>query len=346
LWLRHPPRKRHRFKLAEGRPLSMLLGDEKNACPPLLSALRTVGGGESNLASLPVRSSWFGRCRLLACITNVVMILAMYAEYLHAADWPEIPARCDQRHQLPWVDFCDCYHRYTFSHAMLRGQNLTVFGVVGTIVAICFFGVEHQRVTRLQSLLQALLEDISAIDGKGDTNDTSIEGARYALRCLPVYSLLIRAAFVGVLLLVPFHLERPRLHYASTALAAGSMFLGVCIYASIPLGQAVGLSGGDIAIQQPIKDDLLMWAQRHHLLRICAGCVIAMHFVLPATAAMHHFAWIDTTGRLFGACEVLTILSYQVFVAFFAIDDFAIHDQATDKSSDATITKAVLCKGD
>lgn len=66
-----------------------------------------------------------------------------------------------------------------------------------------------------------------------------------------------------------------------------------------------------------------------------AGCIIALHFVLPtavltlvflgnstvsfrgwkcatcvvgAKAAVHHFAWLDATGRLFGLCEVL--LSY------------------------------------
>jgi len=54
-----------------------------------------------------------------------------------------------------------------------------------------------------------------------------------------------------------------------------------------------------------------------------AGVIIALHFVLPATAAVHHFAWLDATGRLFGLCEVSAILSYQIFLATFVADDFA-----------------------
>ena len=55
-------------------------------------------------------SSWWGTFRLLACLTNIVMIaprqrlaclwhvfgaqIGMYIEYLWAADWPELPAQC------------------------------------------------------------------------------------------------------------------------------------------------------------------------------------------------------------------------------------------------------------
>ena len=51
---------------------------------------------------------------------NVVMIVGMYAEYLWAADFGEMPTHCDMRTSLPLLDFANCFHRYTFSHAMLR----------------------------------------------------------------------------------------------------------------------------------------------------------------------------------------------------------------------------------
>eukprot|EP00930_Biecheleria_cincta_P050206 TRINITY_DN35387_c0_g1_i1.p1 TRINITY_DN35387_c0_g1~~TRINITY_DN35387_c0_g1_i1.p1 ORF type:complete len:326 (+),score=39.25 TRINITY_DN35387_c0_g1_i1:130-978(+) len=281
------------------------------------------------------------------------MIVGMYLEYLWAADWQAIPEHCESRSSLPWLDFCDCYHRYTFSHAMLRGQNLTVFGCIGTGVALCFLVVEHQRVQRLRLLLRARVEGMGA-----DSSDAASSGAKYALRCLPVYSFLMTVAFLGVLLLVPFHLERPRLHYLCAASVAGCMLVGVCIYATMPLQQAAGWSGTgpeaamivrDSSADGGTSDELLKWAQRHQLYRKIACFVVAWHIILPATTAIHHFAWIDATGRLFGACEVLTILSYQIFVAFFAIDDFAVREvnhhkpQIVNSAKDAQVTDA--CAG-
>eukprot|EP00913_Durusdinium_trenchii_P001180 g1084.t1 len=201
----------------------------------------------------------------------------MYLEYLWAADWPELPAHCDYRSTLAWLDLADCFHRsldvkyvrycYTFSHAMLRGQNLTIFAFVGALVAACLTMVEHQRVRCLTSLLKMH-------SAKG--NEDSV---RRCLEYLAIYSRLMDVAFPGVLLLVTF-LDEP-------------------------------------------ANDLQAWAQRHQSLKWKAGCIIALHFVLPASAAVHHFAWLDATGRLFGLCEVSAILSYQIFLASFVTDDFA-----------------------
>lgn len=255
------------------------------------------------------------------------MIVGMYLEYLWAADWPEIPAHCEDRDSLPWLDFANCFHRYTFSHAMLRGQNLKVFGVVGTCVAVCFIAVERKRVHRLQILLSAHIQKISAASAQEGNSDSAFTtDACYALWFLPVYFRLISGAFLGVLLLVPFHLERPRLHYGCTGCVVACMFIGVCVYTAMPLGaaaEALSISAGKAADGAPLSSELLKWAQRHHLVRQRVRFLIALHFILPATVAVHHFAWADATGRLFGACEVLTILSYQIFVAILVGDDFA-----------------------
>mmetsp|Transcript_14387 Transcript_14387/g.25299 ORF Transcript_14387/g.25299 Transcript_14387/m.25299 type:complete len:297 (+) Transcript_14387:38-928(+) len=267
------------------------------------------------------KGSWWGACRLVACGANVAMIVGMYLEYLWAADWPEIPVHCEERSSLPWLNFCDCFHRYTFSHAMLRGQNLTIFALVGACVAACFVVVEHRRIGCLQSLLEARLRNVMI--GRAEER----VAVQRALRYLGIYSVLIQSAFCGVLLLVPFNLERPLMHYCSTALVVSSMLTGVCIYVAMPLCTAAGHENSDAS------DELAMWAQRHQVLRKNAWMVIALHFILPATAAVHHYAWLDATGRLFGACEVSAILSYQIFVALFAKDDFAVLSQ---KAHEAT----------
>lgn len=258
-----------------------------------------------------------------------------------AADWPEIPAHCEDRSRLVWLEFLNCYHRYTFSHAMLRGPNLKVFAVVGGCVAICFLAVEQDRVARLRSLLQARLRSISPAASQDESSIAAVEGACSALKFLQAYSLLMSSAFLGVLLLVPFHLERPLMHYACTGLAAGSMFLGVCTYAAMPLGLAAGLRSAAAADPKAASDDLALWAHRHQLLRRRVGLVVALHFVLPAAAIVHHFAWVEATGRLFGACEVLTILSYQFFVAFLAFDDFAVKAVDEQKKPEELIYSTV-----
>merc|ERR1711920_1166613 len=74
------------------------------------------------------------------------------------------------------------------------------------------------------------------------------------------------------------------------------------------------------------QGELQIWAKRQQSLRGSVIVpIIAMHLLLPTTAALHHVVWHDLSGRLFGAVEVLTILSYQAFVAYLGKDDFASH---------------------
>lgn len=269
-------------------------------------------------------SAWIGHCRLAACTANVIMIIGVYFEYLWAADWPEIPSHCEYRSSLPWLEFANCFHRYTFSHAMLHGQNLAVYGLVSPFVAVCFIIVELKRVRRLRSLLQFHLVNISRAGEQDESQALSSDATYTSLGLLPIYSFFMILAFVAVLLLVPFHLERPRLHYATAAVAAGSMLAGVCTYSAIPLEQAAGFGRAGDTVWKGVSHELLNWAQRHQLLRNWSGIVISLHIVLPTAAAIHHFAWVDLSGRFFGAVEVLTIASYQVFVAYFASDDFDV----------------------
>lgn len=262
--------------------------------------------------------SWYGWLRIAGCIANMAMILGMYLEYLWAADYKETPEGCHPsgRYALSWLDLCDCMHRYTFSDAMLRGQNLELFGIVGTCVAVIFITVELERTSRLRSLLKARL-----------TTECS-EAAEKALSFLNIYTMSICAAFIGVLGLVPFHLERPLMHYSTTGCVVSCMLGGVCTYAFMPLQIAAGVgSTGTDEEHNFACGELKMWAKRQQLLRgRVVVPVVAMHVLLPATAAIHHFVWHDLSGRLFGAVEVLTILSYQVFVAVLANDDF--HNRA------------------
>jgi hypothetical protein len=294
-------------------------------------------------------SFWFGCFRLLGCFINIGMILGMYLEYLWAADWEPIPAHCENRGKLPWLDFANCFHRYTFSHAMLRGQNLQVFAVFGAFVAVCFVVTERRRVQDLHLMMHDRLQQISV---DGIDNDGIVPAIQSTLNLLPIYKMLVFTAFIGVLGLVPFHLERPLLHYGCAGCVAGGMLSGVCTYMALPLDLAAGLksSGGGAAIAKPTKadGDLVRWAQRHQSLRQWSWLVVALHFILPVTVLVHHLAWMDATGRIFGACEVLTILSYQFFVAVLAIDDFStqIDTQPSSTSDEIIDAKPLLASAD
>mmetsp|Transcript_103854 Transcript_103854/g.179365 ORF Transcript_103854/g.179365 Transcript_103854/m.179365 type:complete len:355 (-) Transcript_103854:89-1153(-) len=289
-------------------------------------------------------SAWYGCLRLLACAVNVCLILAMYLEYLLAADLPEIHPQCStrgSRWSLSYLDFADCFHRYTFSESMLRQHNLEIFCVLGTCVAVCFVLVEYKRIRYLQSLLQALLVKIEVANADDDVANISIEGVTFTLRALPVYLGMMCSAFINVLLLTPFHLKRPLLHYGCVAVTAGSMFAGVCIYAALPLRQIVGLGSGSKAGQSLVSDDLQSWAKQHERTCQLAFFVIALHFVLPATVGLHHLLWVDLTGRIWGACEVLTILSYQFFVGSFAYNELKMQRGEQEYPSPAKETSNV-----
>jgi len=243
----------------------------------------------------------------------------MYLEYLWAAEWAEIPAHCatlSDRTRLPPLEIANCMHRFTFSDSMLRGNNLALFAVIGSCVAVAFLAVERNRVRRLEQLLHARLQAL-AEDSFAEV--TGSEAVERSLRLLRRYSWLVGFAFPGVLLLVPFHLERPFLHYSSTALVVCCMFGGVCTYVAMPLGVAAGLDSTDSSTR---SDDLARWARRHESLRPKCWGIVAVHVALPAAAVLHQVLFIDVTGRLFGAIEVFAILSYQVFVALFVLDDF------------------------
>lgn len=276
------------------------------------------------------RPSNVGLYRLMGCAVNIAMIVGTYLEYLWAADWAPISAQCDQRSSLPWLDFADCFHRYTYSHSMLRGQNLKLFGVFGSFAAACYLAAEHRRTGKLRRLLEAQVRELAG--QSSEVGAARIAGAESALRLLALYSKLMTTAFIGVLFLVPCHLERPLLHYGCAVIGAGSMFYGVCAYFVMPLDRATGLS--EAGIETSGCDDIVRWAKRHQRLRRYAALVIALHFVLGASFALHHVAWIDATGRFSGACEVLVILSYQFFVAMLATDDFATRH--LDQKANAT----------
>lgn len=286
-------------------------------------------------------SSWYGWLRLLACTVNVCMIIAMYLEYLVAGDLPEIHQRCNtqgSRWSLPWIDFANCFHRYTFSESMLRQNNLQVFCIFGTFVAACLVLVEYKRTRYLQSLLQVVLRKIEATNGGSDVASLSGEGVSFALRALTVYLRLVCIAFISVLFLTPFHLHRPLLHYGTVAVTAGCMFLGMCIYSALPLGQIVELGNGSEAGQTLVSDDLRSCAKQHQRTRPLVFCVIALHFILPAAVALHHILWVDLTGRIWGACEVLTILGYQFFVCSFCYNEIEMPNGQQQSASAAKET--------
>lgn len=269
---------------------------------------------------------WCGLCRLAGCTANIGLIVVMYLEYLWAAEWTEIPPHCEtlsDRTRLTPLQIANCMHRFTFSDSMLRGNNLTTFAVIGSMVAIAFLTVERHRVKRLEQLLQVRLIAL------GDTATREmVAPVERSLLILRRYFVLIALAFPGVLLLVPFHLERPLMHYGSTGVVVVCMLGGVCTYMSMPLGLAAGLDTQLTHARTACSDELSRWARRHESLRPKCWGIVALHVALPVAAGLHQVVFIDATGRLFGAIEVFAILSYQIFVALLAFDDFSTDHRA------------------
>eukprot|EP00928_Gymnodinium_smaydae_P043967 TRINITY_DN29367_c0_g2_i1.p1 TRINITY_DN29367_c0_g2~~TRINITY_DN29367_c0_g2_i1.p1 ORF type:complete len:338 (+),score=69.53 TRINITY_DN29367_c0_g2_i1:126-1139(+) len=277
----------------------------------------------TNGATAKASLSRRGGFRLLACGCNVLMVIVMYIEYLWAAEFFDDSQTCAAP-SGDLLEMLNCCRRYTFSDAMLRGRNLEVFMGIGSVVAAIYTKLEWDRVQRLRELVVSRRKL-----GVAPEDDWK---PAVALRCLDLFLASIVSAFACVLLLVPFHLERPIMHYLVAGFCWTATFTAICLYAVVPLDFAAPAGNGAKAIKSTADDvavdanaaALTAWAQRRQRLLPFLQALIAVQVVTVGVGILRVASPGDLTGRLFGAFEVLVILSYQGFVALFAWDDAAV----------------------
>lgn len=233
------------------------------------------------------------------------MVLTMYLEYLWAAEWVDDSTRCQQElAKLPFLELLDCCRRYSFSDSMVRGRNLAIYATIGGVVAIVYSLLERDRLRGLLVLLAA-----------SSPTDAKDAKAFWAVRYLAIYRITVQSSFVGVLLLVPFHIDRPRFHYPAAGALFTLMFVAITSYIMIPLG--IHSSDWRIAIWARRRQQMLPWM----VLILVVQCIGAIVGILRVVAIVVAPRWTDLLGRTFGIFEVGLIIGYQVFVALFAADD-------------------------
>lgn len=243
---------------------------------------------------------------------NTIMIVAIYAEYLWAAEWVDDNTICTSN-QLTFMLALDCSRRYSFSDAMVHGNNLFWYTAIGSFTAVACTICERHRIAHLRAVLEHKRE--ATPPGKAAQ-------ITWALRCLKVYERLTITTFFIVLFLVPFHIDRPKLHYPCAVLIFGLYGLAIITYMVMPL-EFQGLTGKGSA-------EVTAWSQRRRLILPLMKLVIVLESFTFIAAMLHLLAryttpgWCAVTGRLFGTSETFLLLLFQCQVGSFAVDDMAI----------------------
>jgi len=248
--------------------------------------------------------------RLAACAINTLTVLLTYFEYLWASEWVDDSAECSAG-SLSLLDFLNCLRRYTFSDSMVRRQNLLIWACVGGVTSLIYTILEWRRV---EVLRQALYRQL-AITAKASEDGSSV---RWALTCLSVYQFAALGSFSGVLLLVPFHIDVPLMHYSCAGVLFSLMFLAMTSYIVMPLD--FGSSGRDVTVAG--------FAQRRSTFSPCVVLLVVLQLVAMLVGACRVVAawtgsqvWSQVAGMMFGFMEVALVIGYQGFVALFAVDD-------------------------
>jgi len=187
---------------------------------------------------------------------------------------------------------------FTFSLAML--DRLCLFFVVGAPVALIFLALERDRVRWIQALVSKHLP---------------AEQARSAVRCLELYLWSLGSMFAFIMLLVPFHLDKPWAHYATAACALTLGFSSICLYLVAPIDvDRLTVSG---------SSEFTLWASRQHsVVRPLLKCQAFLHVLLLASAVWKgENMGDDRAALLFGVLETLVIVGYQLVQGIFVCDD-------------------------
>jgi hypothetical protein len=203
----------------------------------------------------------------------------------------------------------DYLRPFTFSDAML--QNLNVFILIGTPVALVYFILEFRRIRWLQTLVRQLMPS---------------ENGKRSSSWLEAYLWTVSASFVFVLLLSIFHIDLPRGHYIVAGCAFSCCLASICmyLYATLDLAALV-----DRHVEKDLMNrryDFSLWASRVQTwVRPTLKFVVLLH-VAAFVAGIWKIQRLEDqrAALLFGVLETAVIFGYQIFLAAFAVDDVMI----------------------
>eukprot|EP00405_Crypthecodinium_cohnii_P018154 CAMPEP_0206459424 /NCGR_PEP_ID=MMETSP0324_2-20121206/24164_1 /ASSEMBLY_ACC=CAM_ASM_000836 /TAXON_ID=2866 /ORGANISM="Crypthecodinium cohnii, Strain Seligo" /LENGTH=323 /DNA_ID=CAMNT_0053930965 /DNA_START=140 /DNA_END=1111 /DNA_ORIENTATION=+ len=277
-----------------------------------LSPVKKVSAGSTENArqhSSPWPMTWRVRARLAAAITNSLMVTYVYAAHLSGLDWNRFGnfraiAEGDLqtvRDYLKTWDLDPVFNHlrlFTFSEAML--ENLEVYMIVGTPVALSLFFLELQRTRWLDEVIGR------ALPGAGSS---------WMRMLLNAYMASFGITLSFILAIGPFHLELPRAHYICAFLAIGFGCFSLILYLLATKDLNPLLASGDV--------EAMAWAaQTHDIVRPVLKCVAALHILVFVSATWKAESLADDRAALaFGIVETSLVLAYQVFGGIFFMDD-------------------------
>lgn len=247
------------------------------------------------------------------------MVLFVYVSYLFLIDWARfgllrtsVTGNRSLAAMLAAGDVdavFDALKALTFSEAMLN--QIGLYMVVGTPVAIALYILEKGRVRWLQSIIQTCMP-------------ASI--AAGAVQRLELYLWAVFVTFCFILAIGPFHLERPRAHYLCATCAITSGCLHMAIYLTLPLDFAMLAARIRAMDQSETGTHLAIWADRvQSRVRPTLQFVLGFHILVVAAGLWKASAIEDDMRALvFGICETVLIIFYQFEQAVFIVDDSVV----------------------
>lgn len=234
------------------------------------------------------------------------MVLYVYLTHLAGLEWQdfgryraiELGQSRSIRDYLTELDPAFEHLRmFTFSEAIL--ENLRVYLIIGSPVAIVILTCERNRVRWLQSLCAESLPS---------------QQAQQAKKWLECYLRLTGVMFMLILLIAPFHLDMPRAHYTVAAGAISSGFGSICMYLAATRDLA--------AVTSSNNAELVAWVAAQRWVRPVLAFVLALHGVAGVTAVWKaETVGDDWPALAFGIFETLLVLGYQLFQGVFVLDD-------------------------
>lgn len=268
--------------------------------------------------------SWRGRVRLVATLSNTAMVLYIYVAHLLELEWEHFGrwrVLGDGESQRLW-DYVRAFdlevafehlRLLTFSDAML--QNLHVYLIVGTPVAIVLFVLERDRVRWLQALAEARLP---------------VEEAGRASWWLRVYLQAVSLMLILTLAIAPFHLGLPRAHYLAAGSALCLGMVSVCAYLT-----ALRILDALMAQDGEQDGELVAWTWRtRHCVRPALMLVVVIHALAFIAAVVKAESLGDDRSALaFGILETLVVLGYQLYQGVFVVDDMMVGREALEAPS-------------
>lgn len=242
--------------------------------------------------------------RLAIVSLNAANVLYIFVSYLAGNCFDRLDGQV-----VRWVDLVARWEidvvlehlkNFTFSHAMLYKLNLYVF--VGTFAAIIMATLETHRIKWLQALV---LKELGAEQG------------RSVARSLGAFMWIERGLLCSVLFLAPFHVDMPLAHYLVAAVCFSLAFV-VTVFYKVIARNVEGLAGGSAGA-------LGAWSQRTQRWVVPVLNLQLLLFVVTGVSGVLKVAMLgdNLAALLFGVLETVVILSMQLFIGCFVVDDMA-----------------------